>query len=188
MAEQRTSDEDGERRSQVWLFCFLAGMVLLGSVRWHWMRQGPGLKPVAERTAAGALELPQLGGGEWRLADHYGQVVLVNYWATWCEPCRDEMPGLMQVAREAGPKGLAVVGVSMDDGANVQTRVHQFVALYRIPYPVAFPESRLGGAFGEVGIPTTVLIDRQGRVAKRYVGEVERKDLAKDVADLLAES
>jgi cytochrome c biogenesis protein CcmG, thiol:disulfide interchange protein DsbE len=182
------NEERDNRASRVWLYCFLTLAVLLGAVRWHLGRRSAGLKPVAQRRTMEDLELPQLGGGEWRLADHRGQVVLVNYWATWCEPCQDELPGLMQVARDSGPRGLAVVGVSVDEGANAQARVGQFVERYRIAYPVAFSEVPAGSAFGGFRLPTTVLIDRQGRVAKRYVGEVEREDLAQDVAALLAES
>jgi cytochrome c biogenesis protein CcmG, thiol:disulfide interchange protein DsbE len=177
-----------ERGSRVWMYGFVTAAVLLGAVRWHIARQSAGLRPVAERRAMGPLELPQLDGGEWKLADHRGQVVLINYWATWCEPCQEELPGLMQVARESGPKGLAVVGVSLDAGANAQTKVQQFVARYRIAYPVAFADAMRGGPFSVEVLPTTVLIDRQGRVAKRYVGGVERDDVARDVAALLAES
>src|ERR1700727_2342232 len=102
------------------MYLFVAAAVLLGAVRWHIARQPHRLKPM------GPMELTQLGGGEWKLADHRGEVVLINYWATWCGPCQEELPGLMQVARESGPKGLAVVGVSLDAGANAQTRVQQF--------------------------------------------------------------
>ena len=77
-----------ERRGRAWMYLFVAAAVLLGAVRWHIARQPPGLKPVAERRVMGALELQQLGGGEWKLADHRGEVVLINYWATWCEPCK----------------------------------------------------------------------------------------------------
>jgi cytochrome c biogenesis protein CcmG/thiol:disulfide interchange protein DsbE len=177
-----------ERGGRVWMCLFVAAAVLLGAVRWHTARQSPGLKPMAERRAMRPMELQQLGGGEWKLADHRGQVVLINYWATWCEPCHEELPGLMQVARELGPKGLVVVGVSLDDGANAEARVTQFVARYRIAYPVAFADAARSGPFSGMGLPTTVLVDREGRVAKRYVGEVEREDFARDVAALLAES
>jgi cytochrome c biogenesis protein CcmG/thiol:disulfide interchange protein DsbE len=170
------------------MFLFLAGIVMLGANRWHFSGQSGGFTPVANRQAMSTAALPQLGGGEWRLADHRGQVVLINYWATWCEPCREELPGLMQVARESGAKGLAVVGVSLDTGADAQARVQQFATQYRLPYPVVFPDAMWNRHAGEVEIPTTVLVDRQGRIVKTYVGAVERRDFAKDVAALLAES
>ncbi len=177
------------RDHRVWLLLFLAGIALLSTVRWRFPSQAGGFTPIAARAPATDLTLPQLGGGQWRLADHRGQVVLINYWATWCEPCREELPGLAGVAGEFGPKGLAVVGVSLDDGGNVPARVQQFVAQYRVPYPVTFPAAAatyLGPRDTE--IPITVLLDRQGRVVKRYEGAVERGDFATDVTALLAEN
>jgi cytochrome c biogenesis protein CcmG/thiol:disulfide interchange protein DsbE len=177
------------RDNRVWLLLFLAGIVLLSTGRWRFASQAGGFTPAAQRSPPGELALPQLGGGEWRLADHRGQVVLINYWATWCGPCREEVPGLAGVAGEFGPKGLAVVGVSLDDGRDVAARVQQFVSRYRVPYPIAFPAPvprSLGP--GDSVIPTTILLDRQGRVVKRYVGAVERGDFARDVTALLAEN
>jgi cytochrome c biogenesis protein CcmG/thiol:disulfide interchange protein DsbE len=131
------------------------------------------------------LEMAQLGGGTWRLAEHRGQVVLINYWATWCGPCRAEMPGLAAVARGLGPKGLAVVGVSLDkDDHKV---VQSFVEHYKVPYPVAFPAALSQVEQGMEWIPTTVLVDRAGRVVKTYVGEVRRVDFETDVASVLGE-
>ena len=179
------SDNRGDR---VWLFIFLAAVLFFGAVPWHWRSQSGGFTPAADRQTLPAVTMPQLGGGHWSLTDHRGQVVLINYWATWCGPCREELPGLMQVARDSGPKGLAVVGVSLDTGADAPALVQQFAARYRMPYPVAFPPPMMHGATRDIAIPTSVLIDRQGRLVKTYYGAVERKDFAKDVAALLAES
>ena len=182
------SDEKRDRR---WMVLFVVAALLLGATRWHFSGQSAGLKPVPERKTMADLTLTQLGGGVWKLGDHRGQVVLINYWATWCGPCREEIPGLLQVARESGPQGLAVVGVSMDTAPTVQAKdqmVQQFVTLYRVPYTIAFPDATMNMESQDMGLPTTILIDRQGRAAKTYVGEVERAVLAKDVAALLAES
>jgi cytochrome c biogenesis protein CcmG/thiol:disulfide interchange protein DsbE len=176
------------RGNHVWMWVFFAAITMLISSRWHLRSQAGGLTPAANRRPSQPVNLPQLGGGQWRLADHRGQVVLINYWATWCEPCRDELPGLMQIARESGPRGLSVVGVSLDDGPDAQAKVRQFAAQYRLPYPVAFPDPTQHFPAREITIPTSVLFDRQGRVVKTYTGEVERSDFAKDVAALLAES
>jgi len=177
----------GNRGDRVWLFLFIAAAMLFGAGRWHWRSQSGGFIPAADRRTLPDLALPQLGGGEWRLADHRGQVVLINYWATWCEPCREELPGLAQVARDSASNGLAVVGVSLDEGQDAPVRVQQFVAQYRVPYPVAFPPPVRGPA-RNMAIPTTILVDRHCRLVKTYLGAVERGDFAKDVATLLAES
>jgi thiol-disulfide isomerase/thioredoxin len=170
-----------------WLLLFLFAALLLGASHWRVSGQAAGLIPVARREPTPNLVLPQLNGGQWSLADHRGQVVLLNFWATWCEPCRDELPDLLAVIRQAGPRGLTAVGVSMDQGPSAPALVRQFAAQYRLPYPIAFPNATIGAAAQGIGVPTTVLLDRQGRRAKTYVGELDRVTLARDVATLLAE-
>lgn len=141
--------------------------------------------PVSERRAMPPLELTQLGGGTWRLAEHRGDVVLVNYWATWCQPCWEETPGLIRLAQ--GTKGLAVVGISLDEGEGVQAKVAKFVREFGVPYPVAFPRKMSQMAYGMTGVPVTILLDKQGRVAKMYEGAVRERDFKKDVGVLLGE-
>jgi cytochrome c biogenesis protein CcmG, thiol:disulfide interchange protein DsbE len=158
-------------------------------VAWAWhfgTRQSGGIRPVAERRVMPELAMAQLGGGTWRTVDHRGQVVLVNYWATWCEPCWEETPGLVRLSREMGPKGLAVVGVAIDEGG--REKVQKFVDEFRVPYPVVVPERLSQVEFGLEGVPTTILLDRQGRVAKTYVGAVRQADFKTDVEALLREA
>jgi cytochrome c biogenesis protein CcmG/thiol:disulfide interchange protein DsbE len=176
------------RANRAWPILFLAGAALLIATRWHLPTQSAGLKPAATRQPMRALTLPQLGGGEWNLADHRGQVVLLNYWATWCEPCQVELPTLIQISRDSAPKGLAMVGISLDTGPNTQAIVQQFVQQHRIPYPVAFPDTTLQMQYDLQSVPTTVLIDKHGRIAKTYEGPTKNGVLAKDIATLLAES
>ena len=127
-----------------------------------------------------------LDGGEWRLRDHRGEVVLMNYWATWCAPCRKELPGLAALTEEPQNKGLAVVGVSMDQGS--RAGVKSFVEHYKLPYPIVFPDELSNTEASSVGLPTTVLIDRSGRIAKTYLGAVKRGDFESDVKALLSEN
>jgi cytochrome c biogenesis protein CcmG/thiol:disulfide interchange protein DsbE len=169
------------------MFLFVFAAMLLGASRLRVSGQSAGLIPTAQREPTPNLILPQLNGGQWTLADHRGQVVLLNFWATWCEPCRDELPDLLQVIRQSAPHGLAAVGVSMDSGPDAQAQVRQFVSLFRLPYPIAFPSPAMSAAASGIDVPTTVLLDRQGRRAKTYVGELDRASLARDVAALLAE-
>jgi cytochrome c biogenesis protein CcmG/thiol:disulfide interchange protein DsbE len=131
------------------------------------------------------MVMARLDGGTWRTGDHRGEVVLVNYWATWCGPCWEETPGLIRLSREMGPKGLAVVGVAMDEGG--REKVQKFVDEFRVPYPVVLPERLSQVEYGLEGVPTTILLDKQGRVAKTYVGAVRQRDFAEDVGVLLAE-
>jgi cytochrome c biogenesis protein CcmG, thiol:disulfide interchange protein DsbE len=179
-----------DRNDRRWMIVFLTAALCLIATRWHIAHPSAGLAPVTTRKPAPEMTLPQLGGGEWKLADHQGQVVLINYWATWCEPCRNELPGLLRVARESAPQGLAVVGISFDygDGQARAQVVQSFVNLYHVPYPIAFPDSTLDLESRDIGLPTTVLIDRHGRAAKTYFGEVDRATLTTDIAALLGES
>lgn len=129
--------------------------------------------------------MTQLDGGTWRMAEHRGQVVLVNYWASWCGPCWEETPGLIRLSKEMGPQGLAVVGVAIDEGGTA--KVKKFVEDFQVPYPVALPERGSQIAYGMAGVPTTILVDREGRVAKTYVGAVRQADFKADVDVLLEE-
>ena len=174
------------RRERLVQYVFMAlGVALLIFGLSHGTRQSGHIVPVESRKVMPALEMERLDGGEWRLEDHMGQVVLINYWATWCGPCQMETPGLVSLARELGPKGLAVVGVSMDTGD--RAKVRNFVERFQVSYPVVFPErmSQLGS--GMEGLPTTILVDRNGRVAKTYVGAVLRADFEADVNAVLRE-
>jgi cytochrome c biogenesis protein CcmG/thiol:disulfide interchange protein DsbE len=163
-------------------------VVAFGVVAWAWhygTRQSGGIRPVSDRRVMPELVMTQLDGGTWRMADHRGQVVLVNYWATWCGPCWEETPGLIRLSQELGPKGLAVVGVALDEGG--KEKVEKFVKEFRVPYPVVMPERMSQMEYGMAGVPTTILIDKEGRVAKTYMGAVRQVDFAEDVGVLLAE-
>jgi cytochrome c biogenesis protein CcmG/thiol:disulfide interchange protein DsbE len=159
---------------------------VLAIFAWHHATsQAGGIEQIGSRRMMPELAPAQLGGGTWRMADHRGQVVLVNYWATWCGPCWEETPGLVRLAQELGPQGLAVVGISLDEGTH--QKVQNFVDDFKVPYPVAFPAPMSQLAWGMQGVPTTILVDREGRVAKSYVGAVREQDFREDVLALLKE-
>jgi cytochrome c biogenesis protein CcmG/thiol:disulfide interchange protein DsbE len=163
----------------------LSAFVVL-SCGWYFVTGKSGrIASVTDRKALPMLVLTQLDGGTWRMAEHRGQVVLINYWASWCGPCWEETPGLIRLSKELGPQGLAVVGVAIDEGGTA--KVKQFVEEFHVPYPVALPEPGSQMAYGMAGLPTTVLVDRQGRVAKTYSGAVREADFRTDVSSLLAE-
>ena len=141
-------------------------------------QDGPGASVPGARRApwpAGrptpALELPVWEGARWRLADARGQPVLLNFWASWCEPCRAEMPSLEALAvREAG-KGLKVVAVNFreTDGA-----IRRF--LDRTPLALPILRDSDGGAAKDWGVriyPTTIAVDRRGRAAFSVIGELD---------------
>lgn len=143
------------------------------------------VEPAPARGAELALTLARLDGrGTWHLADERGKVVLVNFWATWCPPCRMETPDLVTLHKDYAPRGLVMVGVSMDD--DPAAVVPAFVRKYGVSYPILLPAGDLGGQ-DVSGLPTTLLIDRHGRVARRYLGMVSESAVKHDIDALLAE-
>jgi thiol-disulfide isomerase/thioredoxin len=151
-----------------------------------WSDSSPGVKAVKDRKPVANLVMPVLNGGAWRLSDHRGEVVLVNYWASWCTPCREETPGLIDLARDYRYKGLSIVGVSMDEGG--LPAVQSFLREFHLPYPVLMPDLASPSAPAVDALPTSVLLDREGRVAKSYVGAVRESLFRADVDRLLAET
>lgn len=143
-----------------------------------------GVSPTAERKAAKNFTLPVLGGGEWNFSDHRGKVVVVNYWATWCGPCRIETPGLVSFAGEHAGKGVEVVGVTVDENLSL---VPPFVESYKIGYPILAAGLDPNVPMDRMALPTTLLYDKQGRLAKKYTGIVLESTLRSDTAELLAE-
>jgi len=142
-----------------------------------------GVTPEAKRPAAANFQLKIMGGDEWNISDHRGRVVLVNYWATWCGPCRVEMPGLVSFANEFKDR-VAVIGVTMDEDL---TKVAPFAAEYSIPYPMALPNNEVLPSAEGFPLPTTMLYDKNGRLAKKYTGIVLESTLRSDTKSLLAE-
>jgi cytochrome c biogenesis protein CcmG/thiol:disulfide interchange protein DsbE len=139
-----------------------------------------------ERPRAPELELPRLDGrGEASLADFRGRVVVLNYWASWCEPCRAESPLLERWHGRLGPRGGAVVGV---DALDVTSDARAFTREFGLTYPMLRDaDGATGRLFGVVGYPETVVIDRGGRIAALRRGPVDEEFMRREVTPLLAE-
>lgn len=125
---------------------------------------------------APAYAAQTLDGDSVSLAAERGQVLLLNVWATWCIPCRQEMPQLEALHERYRERGLRLVGVSIDgDGAG--DAIRRFVAAYKVTFPIWHDaEDRVTTVFRTVGVPTTFLIDRQGVLRWRAVGALEPGD------------
>jgi thiol-disulfide isomerase/thioredoxin len=127
-----------------------------------------------------------LSGASHRLLEWQGKALLCNFWATWCAPCREEIPLLSAAQQQHGPKKLQVVGIAIDNAANVR----EFSESTRIGYPVLLADAtaiglmrRLGNRGG--GLPFTVALDRHGRLAGRKLGAYAAPELAATIAGLL---
>jgi len=122
--------------------------------------------------AAKAFTLPAPGGGTVRLADFQGQVIFLNFWATWCPPCREEMPAMERLYRKLKAKGFVVLAVSIDtDG---EAAVVAFLREHGLTYPVALdPTMEVARLYTVRALPSTYLIDRKGRIAAMALGARE---------------
>ena len=157
---------------------------------------------VPAKSAAAATEgqpavatLPKLGPAPvWQLKDvngtvvsseqFKGKVVVLDFWATWCGPCREEIPGYTNLQRKYGQDGLAIIGVSMDEaGPSV---VKAFIEKFGVNYQMVMNDDAVTSAFGQMdAIPTTFLIDRTGEVRDRKVGMEPTAEYEKKIAALL---
>jgi cytochrome c biogenesis protein CcmG, thiol:disulfide interchange protein DsbE len=137
-----------------------------------------------EREPAPALELPKLGGGgRASLADYRGRVVVLNFWGTWCKPCKDESPLLERWHRRIRDRGATVLGVDMLD---VTSDAENFIAEYGLTYPMLKDRDGDGiEAFGVIQYPETFVIDRQGRIAAIRRGPVDDSFMRSSVEPLL---
>lgn len=112
-----------------------------------------------------------LGGDSVALRDLRGEVVLLNIWASWCPACEREMPSLQQLHEELGPRGLRVVGISVDPPGSGE-RVREFLERFGISYTILMDQQdRISGLFGIIGIPTSYLLNRRGVVRDVWIGE-----------------
>lgn len=144
---------------------------------------------------AGAASLPVLGPAPaWKLKDvdgnavssdqFKGKVMVVDFWATWCPPCREEIPGYIDLYRKYGKDRLVIVGASVDEGGPAVVKA--FIAKFGINYPVVMADEPTESAFGGMdAIPTTFLIDQNGQIRDKKVGAEPTADYEKKIQALL---
>lgn len=133
-----------------------------------------------------ALSLPDTSGHPQSLAQWRGKVVVVNFWATWCVPCREEMPEFVLAQREFGPRGLQFVGIAVDQ----RDKVEQFARELGLNYPAligGYDAVDLSKSLGNElsALPFTIVIDRQGNVARTQLGPFKSDKLRSTIASLL---
>lgn len=154
--------------------CALAGAVLF----YGWPGQAPNRLP--------AFRIADLSGEMHSPADWRGEILVMNFWATWCKPCREEIPMLIQAQKELADQGVQIVGLAVDR----RKPVRRFVAKYDINYPVLVPMAatmRLQALLGGRGLPFTVIVDRQGYIRAKVAGRISRARLNALLAPLLRE-
>jgi peroxiredoxin len=127
--------------------------------------------------------LPKVEGGSLSLSEFKGKVIILNFWATWCPPCRAEIPDFIELSNKYNKKGLVVIGVSLDkSGVNT---VKQFMDSQKINYPIIMGNSKVTRDYGGIrGIPTTFIIDRKGNLRKKFQGLRSKKVFEDEIKKL----
>jgi len=143
------------------------------------------LQPEKERKPAPEFSLQDSSGKTAHLKDYAGKVVLLDFWATWCHGCKLEIPWFSEFEKKYGAQGLAVIGVSMDEGG--WKVVKPFLAQTHVPYRMLLGDDAMAKHYGIGNLPDTFLIDRQGRVAAVYKeGLVDKDDVQANIEAMLA--
>lgn len=160
----------------------LAGLVALGAG----LYLGARTTHAEDASALLALSLPDVSGTPQSLAQWRGKVVVVNFWATWCAPCREEMPEFVKAQEEFGARGLQLVGIAVDDA----DKVSKFVKDIGLNYPAligGYSAIDLSKSVGNrlAALPFTVVIDRQGNVAHTQLGQLKPDQLRSILTKLL---
>jgi peroxiredoxin len=160
-------------------------------------RYGPAALPAALRTTGldvspeeGSLApdflLESLDGSEVRLSDYHGQPVVLNFWATWCGPCRKEIPQFVEAYERFRGNGLVIIGVNMQEGKSI---ARGYVEDYGMQFPVAIDvDGEVGDAYRLLGLPVTYFIDRDGVVRGVFSGPFEEKERDTEVRGAIEQS
>ncbi len=136
-----------------------------------------------EGNRARDFTLETLSGTEASLADYQGSIVLINFWATWCAPCRDEVPALQAAYDAYQEDGFAVLGVNVEES---RSTIIPFVTEFDITYPILLDQAgQVLKLYRTLGLPTSILVDRDGVIQVRHIGYLSANQLERYLAELL---
>jgi thiol-disulfide isomerase/thioredoxin len=173
---------DTELRSALMIRNFYLSTVLaVAGILWF---AGPLYQARAATTAAPEWQLNDPDGKAVKLSDFKGKVVILDFWATWCPPCRAEIPGFISLQKQYAAQGLTVVGVSLDtDGASV---VKSFMKRVGMNYPVVIGDEKIASNYGGItAIPTTFVLDRNGNIVTSHQGYASQVVFESEIRPLL---
>jgi peroxiredoxin len=132
------------------------------------------------------FELQSLEGKTVKLTDFRGKAVLLNFWATYCGPCKIEMPWFVEMQKQFGPEGLQIIGIAMDDASTED--IAKFAKEMGVNYPILLGKESVGQSYGGVGVlPTTYFVDRDGRVTAREFGLQSRSVFVDNIKKALSQ-
>lgn len=185
------------KKGKVILGVFLGLVVVVGLffVNRYWItpaaKSSPALGGQSSNAPGMEAKFPQapefsrmsLAGNQINLKDYRGKVVLLDFWATWCGPCRMEIPGFVELQKKYADQGFAVIGVSMDDSPQP---VREFYRAFHMNYPVVMGTDKLGELYGGIlGLPTSFVIGRDGRIYAKHVGTTDVSVFEDEIKELL---
>ena len=140
-------------------------------------KHGPEHRPAPD------FNLPQLNGQTLQLSSYRGKVVLLDFWATWCVPCRAEIPHFVELQQKYGDRGLQIIGVSMDDSPEP---VRDFYQQFHMNYPVVMGTAKTGELYGGVlGLPIAFVIGKDGLIDSKKIGAADMAILEREIEKLL---
>ncbi|MBZ5656750.1 MAG: TlpA family protein disulfide reductase [Acidobacteriia bacterium] len=169
----------------VFIAAVVAAMLLVGI---HIARKNHAGGPPGQligRTAPD-FELQSLEGKSVKLSDFRGKAVLLNFWATYCGPCKIEMPWFVELQKEYGPQGFQIIGVAMDDASTED--IAKFAKEMGVNYPILLGKESVGQSYGGVGVlPTTFFVDRDGKITDREFGLQSRSVFVDNIKKALSQ-
>ncbi|MEI6181301.1 MAG: redoxin domain-containing protein [Chloroflexales bacterium] len=175
-------------------YAIIGVVAALALIAVTWVLTGRGTAPQSQAMAevnrpAPPFAVPNLAGGTVNLADYKGKVVLLNFWGTWCEPCKRELPALQAAHTTLAGEGLVVIGVNLTDDELVQGRdqaaIKAYLAEFGVTYPVALDvQGEVTNAYGIYPLPASFFIDGEGRIRYKHIGELTLADVQARFAEL----
>jgi thiol-disulfide isomerase/thioredoxin len=149
-------------------------------------RSGPGATPrIAKSTVAPDFSLESIDGKSMKLSDLRGKAVLLNFWATWCSPCKIEMPWFVELQNQYGADGLQIVGVAMDDASKED--IAKFAKDMGVNYPILIGKEAVGDAYGGVpALPESFFIGRDGKVVDKIIGLKGKSEIEDSIKKALS--
>jgi cytochrome c biogenesis protein CcmG/thiol:disulfide interchange protein DsbE len=185
-ADNQTNEQAADSGAAGQLVSWVVGGVVLAvALALIWAGDSHVPAPVGRGVEAPDFDLPRLSGeGRFVLSEQRGRVVLVNFWATWCKPCEDEMPSMERLYRELAPEGFELVAVSVDEDPE---DVVAFRSRMGVSFPIALdPSQDVSRKYQTTGFPESLLVGPDGVVLERYVGPREWSVYAPRIRSLLA--
>ena len=159
----------------------IVGLALVILAAFYLLRPGKNIS--SNPSLAPEFSLADLNGQQLYLSSSKGKVVLLDFWATWCVPCRAEIPEFIALKNKYGTQGFEIIGISMDDEPGP---VRAFYKELKMNYPVVMGDAKTGESYGGIlGLPVCFVIDRNGRILRKHVGPVDARVLEDEIQPLL---